>query len=206
MKSTLVNMVVVLFAITLIASAGVGAVKIITEEPIANAEVASAKALVEQVLPEGVEILPADTLLNTGGNVVYVNTAMKGDEVAGYAVATPSLTTDGFNGKVSLMVGFKPDGAIYNIRVLKQNETPGLGTNMAVDGNKLYKSFFDPKTGEGKYPANMNLAVTKDGGDVDALTAATISSRAYVNAVTCAYAAFLKVSGADNNEKGVDNE
>ncbi len=199
MKSTLLNMTAVLFGITLAASAGVGVVNMITEEPIAAAERSIAETLVREVLPEGVEVSAADTLLNVKGNVVYVCTATRNGEVAGYAVAAPSLTRDGFNGKVSLMVGFKPDGAIYNIRVLKQNETPGLGTNMAVEGNKLYKSFFD-KSGEGLNPGQMKLAVTKEGGDVDALTAATISSKAYVNAVATAYAAFLKKSGESSKE------
>lgn len=200
MKSTLVNMVAVLFGITLAASAGVGVVHRITEQPIADAERVTAETLIREVLPEGVEVSPADTLLNVKGNVVYVCTATKAGEVAGYAVATPGLTKDGFNGKVALMVGFNPDGTIYNIRVLKQNETPGLGTNMTVEGNKLYGSFFDKQTGAGKCPGEMKLAVTKDGGEVDGLTAATISSKAYVNAVASAYAAFLKKSGRSSAE------
>ena len=200
MKSTLVNMTSVLFGITLIASAGVGVVNMITEEPIEVASKNTATALIQQVLPDGVEISPADTLLNIKGNVVYVCVGMRDGEVAGYAVAAPSLTKDGFNGKVSLMVGFKPEGEIYNIRVLQQNETPGLGTNMAVEGNKLYQSFFDRQTGEGKNPGNMKLEVNKEGGEVDALTAATISSRAYVNAVTTAYAAYLKKAGHSSKE------
>lgn len=200
MKSTLVNMTAVLFVITLVASAGVGVVNMITEEPIEVANKNTAAQLVKEVLPEGVEIAPADTLLNVKGSVVAVSVGTLDGEVAGYAVSAPSLTRDGFNGKISLMVGFTPDGHIYNIRVLQQNETPGLGTNMAVEGNKLYASFFDKQTGEGKDPARMKLAVTKDGGEVDALTAATISSRAYVNAVTTAYAAYLKKSGQSSEE------
>lgn len=194
MKSTLINMTAVLLGITLVGSAGVGIVNMITTEPIAAADRNSARTLVEEVLPEGVEILPADTLLNIKGNIVLVSKGMLDGQIAGYAIAAPSLTKKGFNGTVSLMVGFNPDGTIYNIRVLKQNETPGLGTVMAVEGNKLYHSFFDRASGAGKNPGQMKLAVTKDNGEVDALTAATISSRAYVNAVATAYAAFLQAS------------
>lgn len=190
MKSTLINMTAVLFGITLVGSAGVGVVNMITKAPIELAEASEADKLAVAVLPEHETLSAADTLITVNGNSVYVRTASKAGEVVGYAVAAPSLTRDGFNGKVTLMVGFRPDGAIYNIRVLKQNETPGLGTNMAVEGNKLYASFFDRATGTGKNPARMNLSVTKDGGEVDALTAATISSRAYVNAVATAYAAY----------------
>ena len=66
---------------------------------------------------------------------------------------------------------------MLNVNVLEQNETPGLGTKMADEGNPLFASF------EGRNPGEMKLAVKKDGGDVDALTAATISSRAYVDAI-----------------------
>lgn len=193
MKSTLLNMTAVLFGITLVASAGVGVVNLITEEPIAMTEAAEADRLAVAVLPEHDELTAADTLFKQEP-VVFVRTARKSGEVVGYAVAAPSLTQDGFNGKVTLMVGFLPDGSIYNIQVLKQNETPGLGTNMAVEGNKLRASFFDKQSGAGRKPAEMKLAVTKDGGDVDALTAATISSRAYVNAIATAYAAFEQVA------------
>jgi electron transport complex protein RnfG len=80
-------------------------------------------------------------------------------------------------------------GKILNVNVLSQAETPGLGTKMAEPENVLLKSV------RGKNPAEINLAVKKDGGDVDALTAATISSRAYVDAVARAYEAFTQVSG-----------
>ena len=89
---------------------------------------------------------------------------------------------------MKLMVGFTADGTIVNIEVLEQAETPGLGTNMTVIDNPLLLSF------KGKQAAEMNMTVKKDGGDVDALTAATISSRAYADAVARAYAAFKSVT------------
>ena len=64
-----------------------------------------------------------------------------------------------------------------------------------MGGNSSYCGSVERRTGEGKDRVPRNLAVKKDGGDVDALTGATISSRAYVNAVTTAYAAYLKKSG-----------
>ncbi len=213
MKSTLINMVMVLCGITLVAAAGVGAVKMVTDEPIAIAEKNSADMLVKQVLPEGAEVMPADTVFNVDGNVVTVAKGMIDGAISGYAVSAPSLTVDGFNGKVTLMVGFTPAGDIFEIEVLKQNETPGLGTLMAIDGNKTTESFFTKSADGvrvGKNPSKMKLAVTKDGGEVDALTAATISSRAYVNAVATAYAGFLKVSAEDQKsseaQKGGENE
>ena len=77
------------------------------------------------------------------------------------------------------MVGFLPDGTIKNISVLDIKETPGLGTKMKEP--KFLDQFVN------KNPADFVLKVKKDGGDVDALTGATISSRAFSSAVQTAY-------------------
>ena len=184
MKSTLFNMVMVLFVITLLASAGVGAVHMITEEPIAEARVKATREALKQVLPEFDE---TEVLRDTIENLpVTVHTASEKGRVVGYAVE--SMTKNGFSGVIRLMVGFAPDGQILNIRVLEQAETPGLGTKMVDAGNPLEKSFV------GRNPAQMKLGVKKDGGDVDALTAATISSRAYVDAMARAYAAYKRIA------------
>lgn len=81
----------------------------------------------------------------------------------GYAVET--MSKKGFGGAIRLMVGFDAAGRVLNVNVLEQTETPGLGTKMADEGNPLFASF------EGRNPGEMKLAVKKDGGDVDALTA-----------------------------------
>ena len=184
MKSTLFNMVMVLFVITLLASAGVGAVHMITEEPIAEARVKATREALKQVLPEFDET--EDTALTVENLPVTVHTASEGGRVVGYAVE--SMTKNGFSGVIRLMVGFAPDGQILNIRVLEQAETPGLGTKMVGAGNPLEKSIV------GRHPAQKQLGVKKDGGDVDALTAATISSRAYVDALARAYAAYKQIA------------
>ena len=164
MKSTLVNMVAVLFTITLVASAGVGYVNMITVGPIAEAKAAATQSALRAVLP------PFDrtetTELTLDELPVAVHTARSGEAV----------------------VGFDATGRVLNVNVLEQNETPGLGTKMADEGNPLFASF------EGRNPGEMKLAVKKDGGDVDALTAATISSRAYVDAMARAYAAYKQIA------------
>ncbi len=187
MKSTLSNMTAVLFGITLIASAGVGVVNLITEEPIAEAKKAATIAALNNVLPafDNNQI----TELEIDALPVKAYTATAADEVVGYAVET--MTKKGFGGAIRMMVGFTPEGEVINVNVLEQSETPGLGTKMTDEGNPLITSF------KGKNPADMNMAVKKDGGDVDALTAATISSRAYVDAMSRAYKAFTQVCGAD---------
>ena len=182
MKSTLFNMVAVLFSITLIASAGVGVVNMITEEPIAAAKKAATEQALGQVLPafEATET----TELEVDALPIKVYTAKQGDQVVGYAVE--SMTKSGFSGVVKLMVGFLPDGTVNNVNVLQQAETPGLGTKMCDEGNPLISSIQNRKL-------EKQLAVKKDGGDVDALTAATISSRAYVDAVNRAWMAMTSV-------------
>ena len=190
MKSTLLNMVLVLFGITLVASAGVGAVNMLTEGAIAEAEEKAKNAALLAVLPE-FESSVTETV-EVEDRTAVVHTALSADNsVVGYAVEATS--PKGFSGDVVLMVGFTPEGTIRNVNVLKQTETPGLGTKMAEDGNNLIKSVKDVN------PADMKLVdghmkVVKDGGSVDALTAATISSRAYTDALDCAWAAYKEVS------------
>lgn len=186
MKSTLINMVAVLFTITLIASAGVGAVNMITVEPIAAAKAAATEAALGEVLPafEATET----TELTIDDMPIKVYTAKQGEEVVGYAVET--MTKSGFSGVVKLMVGFLNDGTINNVNVLQQAETPGLGTKMCDEGNPLLAGV------QGK-EATGTFKVTKDGGEVDALTAATISSRAYLDAVNRACIAMMNVTGQD---------
>ena len=189
MKSTLFNMVAVLFGITLVASAGVGVVNMITVEPIAQAELTAKADALKQVLPpfDGT----SDQTLTIDEIPVSVSTATRDGEVTGYAVE--SMSKNGFGGEVRLMVGFAPDGEVINVNVLRQTETPGLGTKMADEGNVLLASI-QGKNLEQMKLVDGKLAVRKDGGDVDALTAATISSRAYVDAINRANMAYRSVA------------
>ena len=190
MKSTLFNMVAVLFTITLITSAGVGVVNRITEEPIARAKAAAVVEALNKVLPP-FETTVTDSLTIDGLPItVYTATDAAGD-VAGYAVQTATKT--GSSGMIRMMVGFAPDGEVVNIDVLEQNETPGLGTKMADEDNPLLGSIRGKRL-ETMRLVDGRLAVVKDGGDVDALTAATISSRAYCDAVNRAWMAYRSVA------------
>ena len=189
MKSTLLNMTAVLFGITLVASAGVGFVNMITVEPIAAAKEAATLAALNEVLPAFDVTTTEELTIDDMPITVYTATA--GGSVSGYAVQ--SMTKQGFGGVVRLMVGFTPDGEVINVNVLKQAETPGLGTKMADADNVLLRSVKGQKLEEKKL-VNGKLAVAKDGGDVDALTAATISSRAYVDAINRAWMAYKSVA------------
>ena len=189
MKSTLLNMTAVLLGITLVASAGVGAVHLITAEPIAQAELAAKNAALEQVLPAFDNT--ASETLEIDQMPITVYTASAAGATVGYAVET--MSKQGFGGAISLMVGFTPEGEVINVNVLKQSETPGLGTKMADEGNPLLGSIQGQRLEEKKL-VDGRLAVAKDGGDVDALTAATISSRAYVDAINRAWMAYRSVA------------
>ena len=185
MESSLKNMVVVLFTITLISSAAVGGVYMITKEPIAQAKIAAVNSALQQVLPE-YEATTSQTI-EVNALPIVVHTATVADQAVGYAVE--SISKNGFGGTIRLMVGFDTKGTILNINVLEQKETPGLGTKMADEGNVLLASLKDKSAGE------VKMTVKKDGGDIDALTAATISSRAYAEAVAVAYEAFKVACG-----------
>lgn len=189
MKSTLFNMTAVLLGITFVSSAVVGLVNMITVEPIELAKAQAKEAALKEVLPEFDAKQEQELTIDDLAATVY--TATKAGEVSGYAVET--FSKNGFGGEVRLMVGFTTTGTVYNINVLQQTETPGLGTNMTKEDNPLIKSVkgFDPAA---KKLVDGKLAVKKDGGDVDALTAATISSRAYVDAVNRAWAAYKSVA------------
>ncbi|MCQ2341515.1 MAG: FMN-binding protein [Paludibacteraceae bacterium] len=91
---------------------------------------------------------------------------------------------DGFGGPIRIMVGFANDGTILGYEVLEQQETPGLGTHMV----EWFKQADKPGQCIVGRQANGQFTVSKDGGDVDAITAATISSRAFLKAVNSAYA------------------
>ena len=189
MKSSLFNMVTVLLCITAVTSAAVGVVYRVTEGPIAIAKGEKKAAALARVLPpfDNAPAEPADTVAVDGGQVTVYTATMAGEPV-GYAVESAA---SGFAGDIRLMVGFDTQGAIRNIQVLEQAETPGLGAKIAEENNPVVVSFV------GKSPADLKMAVRKDGGDIDAITASTISSRAYVQAVSRAYAGYLQVSGGD---------
>ncbi|MGC9471291.1 MAG: RnfABCDGE type electron transport complex subunit G [Bacteroidales bacterium] len=189
-ESTLLNMVITLLVVTAVASTALGFVYEFTKGPIAAAREAKRISAIEQVLPEFDNNPGSEAkAIAMDGDSVYLYSGRKDGEWVGTAVQT--FSKQGFSGYIWLMVGFLPDGTIHNIVVLEHKETPGLGDKMEQEKS------FDKKTGKswssqfiGKHPDNFQLKVTKDGGDVDAITASTISSRAFCDAVNRAYQAF----------------
>lgn len=185
LESNFTNMVVVLFSVTLIASAAVGYVQTLTAGPIEAAKETKQVNAIRQVIPGEFDNDPnADVwkVQTPDGGELEFYPAKKNGELVGTAVKT--YTNNGFGGKIWLMVGFNPDGTISNYSVLEHKETPGLGSKMDT-------WFVKDGKGDiiGKNPGGNGLKVSKDGGDVDAITAATISSRAFLDAVNRASAA-----------------
>ena len=158
-------------------SAALGFVYSLTKEPIEKANKMKEVQAITEVLPPFDNDPTLDILFIDGLN--YYSATNAGQPV-GYAIKT--FTDKGFSGRFTLMVGFKPDGTINNISVLDQRETPGLGTKMK---EPKFKNQFP-----GKNPGNFKLKVKKDGGQIDAITAATISSRAFCDGVQRAYDGF----------------
>ncbi|MDR0510614.1 MAG: RnfABCDGE type electron transport complex subunit G [Rikenellaceae bacterium] len=180
-------MIFSLLAITFVSAAAVGVVYRVTSGPIAAAKAENSQTSLRQVLPP-FDNRPAENVRTVvvDGAEAKVYTATSGDTVCGYAVET--LSRKGFGGEVVLMVGFKPDGEIVDIEVLGHKETQGLGDKIERGKSDFSVQF------RGKNPATFHLSVRKDGGDVDAITASTISSRAYADAVNRAYLALKQVS------------
>ena len=194
-ESTLINMLVALFVITAVSGGLLGLVYGFTKDAIAEVDLKKNQAAIQAVLPlEGEITYKADTLSYTEAGITTTfpcNLAYDADgNFKGAAIKT---SEGGFGGKIEMMVGFLADGTIKGTSVLSHSETPGLGANMT---GPFKDQFVD------KNPASFQLTVKKDGGDVDAITAATITSRAFSKAVNKAYKAFE----ANLMEGGTENE
>ena len=184
-ESTLKNMVLSLFIISLVASVALGYVYEFTKGPIEVAKAAKVNDAIKAVVP-ACDNNPSAEVYKVAyeKDTLNVYPAKKGGQLVGAAVET--YTEKGFGGHISLMVGFLPDGTINDIAVVSHHETPGLGDKMEKAKSNFSLQFM------GKNPKDFKLMVKKDGGDVDAITASTISSRAFCDAVTRAYNAFMK--------------
>ena len=181
-KSTLVNMVLCLGVTCLLCSAILGFAYAITEEPIREAAAAKTARSIGEVLPSFTTVEEI-----SDGDVTYFK-AMADTAVVGYAIRS---TVVGFGGPLTLLVGVTADGTVYNTTVLSHSETPGLGAKCTSD-----QKFIDQW--KGLDPSVATLSVKKDGGSIDAITASTITSRAYTQAVANAIDVFNTIGGPCN--------
>lgn len=194
MKSSLVNMVLSLGTITVVAAALLAGAYTITEEPIKVADLNKQTEAISAVTPEfdnnpvaeAVEITPEGESAS-----VKVFPARKGDTLVGGAVE--SYSSAGFSGDIKIIYGFDIDGNITGYEVMSHAETPGLGAKMG----EWFRSPEGRRNVIGLNPSTANLTVSKDGGDVDAITAATITSRAFLDALNRASRAFNQFKAAN---------
>lgn len=182
-KSTFFSLTLTLAVITLAASLSLGFIFQWTKEPIAEAQLKRQLKAIEAVV-EGYDNNPVSEKYKVAtpdgkDSLEFFPAVFKGERI-GTAVKTKSAK--GYSGDIWLMVGFNAQGDVLRIQVLEHKETPGLGSKMS--DLKFLNQFFS------KNPGQDNLKVKKDGGSVDAITGATISSRAFSEAVQLAYETF----------------
>lgn len=210
--STMRNMVLVLGCISLLAGVTLAGVSVLTSEPIELAQREKKVSSIREVLPAFDNEPPSEVVSVDVAGVGPMNVypARMGDEPVGYAVE--SFSGSGFGGLISVMVGFDAGGVVTGYSVLDHAETPGLGDQMvdwfkpvqAPERSGVERLFgFTVEQPErnsnilGRSPGEEPFRVSKDGGSVDAITAATITSRAFLEAVNRAYLAYSAYVGEE---------
>lgn len=188
---TVVQMMVVLMVIAIVCSAGVAAVHSVTEDPIAASRAAKLQKSLSVVLPEFDNDPSKDTLTIKidENSSAFCYLAKKGDQVVGYAIKAGNK--DAYNGLIEILVGLDKDGKVQGTSPVTLAETPGLGQKAANPDDPFVKQFV------GLDPSQKKLSVKKDGGDIDAISAATITSRAFTKTVQTAYNAYLAYTGSN---------
>ena len=190
LESSLKNMLLVLTGVTVVSVALLAYVNGLTAGPIARAEAQALSDAVAAVVP-GFDNDPiAEKKVQTVNGVDYaVYPAKRGEVSIGAAVEASAL---GFGGELRVLVGFDTEGNILDYSLLSHAETPGLGSKAADWFKAGHKGDIT-----GMNPGRGALSVKNDGGQVDAITASTITTRAFLAAINAAYAAYVGRDTAD---------
>ena len=193
LKSTWYNMAGVLTGIALVAGAALASVNELTKDTIQQLKEKSEQDAIAQVLGGGdVKVQKTDTVAYNDCNYIVMNAGEKG-----VAVKAVDPQNASFGGGLTIMVGIDPQGVVLGYSILETHETPGLGA-------KANEWFQKGQKGDiiGRNLTEKELTVSKDGGDVDAITASTITSRAFLRAVNAANQAYQHTLGKENNADG----
>ena len=185
LESTFLNMMLSLTLIALAAGVSLAYMNEMTKGPKAEARKQKKIKAIKSVLPEITnDPFSEKKTFAVDGEKDSLDFFLgkNNEDLEGIAIST--FTNKGYSGLIRLMVGFTNEGKIHNIAVLQQKETPGLGTKITSE------SFL--KQYAGKDLGIWNMTVKKDGGETDAITGATITSRAFNDAVQRAYDSFVK--------------
>lgn len=197
-ESNFRNMVITLFLVTFVAAGALGLVYEFTKDAIAEAKMRAQSEAIKKVLPSFDELGETYKIAaENGKDTIEIFPAYKGNELVGYAVKT--FTNNGFSGYISIMAGIDNSGNFSGYEVLEHAETPGLGSKM----NDWFRSEEKPAQSViGKNPETTNFEVSKDGGDIDAITASTITSRAFLDAMRRAYRAYEEKEDLNTGSAG----
>lgn len=200
-ESSLMTLMLSLTIITIVAASALAAVYSMTKDPIEQSKLAKKNNAIQLVLPgfDGSKgkIEPIKFAIDGEDDSLTVFLAIIDNAIYGAAVET--FTNKAFSGRFDIMVGFDEEGKVLGTEVLKHNETPGLGDKIDKSKNDFSLQFISRKLD------GTPLKVKKDGGDVDAITAATISSRAFCDAVDRAFVAFKSVKDQYNTSSQSDS-
>ena len=182
-QSSFKNMTICLFAICIVCSGLLAGVYALTKEPIDAAAKAKNEAAIKEVLPASAVTIEEERTVDFEGTSYAYNLAY--DEQGNTVGCAINVAPVGFGGPIAIKVGFDVNGVICNTKVLSQAETPGLGAKCVEPSFSEQFKGFDPSA--------KKLAVKKDGGDVDAITASTITSRAYADGLALAVKVFQAI-------------
>lgn len=169
-----------LMVICLVCSALLAGVYALTKDPIENAAKTKNDLAIKEVLPETAVSVDQEKTIEYNGKSYTYNLAF--DEQGNTVGCAVNVKPGGFGGPIAIKVGFTAEGVIWNTKVLSQAETPGLGAKCTDED---FSSQFVQLN-----PAEKKLALKKDGGELDAITASTITSRAYIGGLALAVEVF----------------
>jgi len=187
LESNFKNMFLVLFGTTLFSALALSITYNATKSAIKEVEEAKHRAAIDEVI-HGFDEVKEYIVKEASGHKVKIYDCLKEGESIGVVVESYSL--HGFSGQINVMVGFLPDGTIVKTVVLSHAETPGLGDKIECSKSDFSKQFWGKKITD--LQTGGKIAVTKDHGKIDAITAATISSRAFCETVNRAWEVYQK--------------
>lgn len=191
LSSTLPHMLLVLGSVAALSAVILGITYKLTQKPIQQAKDSRELAAISEVIDGEFNNNPfaekhtVSASDNKGKLEIYP--ARQDGSITGVAIKT--FSNNGFGGKMEVIVGFSIDGTINKYKVIDHKETPGLGTK--VEEEKFSHQF------EGLNPGKHIFKVKQDGGEIDAVTAATISSRAVIDAIQKAFDTLNKLSAGN---------
>ena len=195
LDSSLKNMVMSLAIISFGASAILGGVYVLTKKPIEDAAELKKTNAIKEVLPQNNNMKIGEAVeitLDSYSEKFIVYPAFENDKLI--AVAVETFDNNGYGGQIKSMVGFDAEGNIVNYAILAMSETPGLGEKVT----SWFKTKRNNQDIRGKKPSEESFKVSKDGGEIDAITASTITSRAFLASVKTAYNVFMEYQKQQN--------